>query len=266
MTPSRGCIIVPSFNSGIRYETTILTLLELQFPLYTVVDGSTDQSDLFLNSLHSPLLTVIRKPTNSGKGAAVFIGMQKALESNFTHALIVDADGQHPTQEIQRFFDLSTKNPQALILGKPLFGQEAPWIRRFGHTIANFWVHLETGGIKIHDSLFGFRLYPIRDSCQILASIKGGKGYDFETQLAVRLLWQGYDAINIEVPVRYFKHEEGGISHFRYWKDNLLLIRCHLSLLFEKFSSSKNRGNTFFHHTPCVKTQIQTGHKLERRG
>jgi hypothetical protein len=181
-------------------------------------------------------LTVIHKTLNEGKGAAVLEGFRKALHSGFTHALIVDADGQHPASSILNFFDAAQRNPRALILGSPIFGKEAPWIRRMGHSIANFWVHLETGGKKVHDSLFGFRVYPIHDASLVLDSIPGGRGYDFETQLAVRLIWKGYVTVNIPVPVRYFKPEEGGISHFRYLKDNLLLIRCHLSLLWEKLT------------------------------
>lgn len=240
MTSPRCCVIVPSYNSGTRFEKTVQELLSLTVPLFAIVDGSTDQSDLFLDSIHSPHLTVIRNQTNLGKGAAVLIGMQKALKLNFTHALVMDADGQHPANAVHPFFEFSLKNPQALILGKPLFGKEAPWIRRIGHSIANFWVHLETGGIKIHDSLFGFRIYPLKESCEILNSISTGKGYDLETQLAVRLIWKGFTAINVEVPVRYFDPQEGGISHFRYWKDNLLLIRCHLSLLTKILIKPKN--------------------------
>ncbi len=243
MTAPRCCVIVPSYNSGPRYEQTIQELLALNVPLYTVVDGSTDQSDRFLDSIQSPDLIVIREKINQGKGAAVFIGMQKALEGQFTHALIMDADGQHPVNVVLPFFELSQKNPEALILGKPLFGCEAPWLRRLGHAIANFWVHLETGGIKIQDSLFGFRLYPLHESCKILSSISTGKGYDLETQLAVRLVWAGFSTINVEVPVRYFEQKEGGISHFRYWKDNLLLIHCHLTLLREKIKIELSKGS-----------------------
>ncbi|MES2307548.1 MAG: glycosyltransferase family 2 protein [Verrucomicrobiota bacterium] len=231
----RCCVIIPSYNSGGALEKTLLSLLDLKVPIWVVIDGSNDGSDLFLQSTQSPFLTTIHRPQNGGKGAAVLEGLQSALQSGFTHALIMDADGQHPTDAVQEFFNLSSLHPTSLILGKPIFGKEAPWVRRMGHSIANFWVHLETGGKKIDDSLFGFRIYPIQDSCLVLKSIAHGKGYDFETQLAVRLIWRGYGSLNVPVPVRYFKSEEGGISHFRYFKDNLLLIGCHISLLWEKY-------------------------------
>lgn len=208
-----------------------MRFLNFKSPFWVVVDGSTDGSDLFLENRSHSSLQSIRLPRNKGKGEAVLQGMQEAHRKGFTHALVMDSDGQHPVDSVKPFFEYQKQQPRHLILGEPIFGKEAPWIRRWGHSIANFWVRLETQGHEIHDSLFGFRIYPLADSLEILQKTNRGRGYDFETELAVRLVWKGYTPHNVPVPVRYFSKDQGGVSHFRYLKDNLLLIRCHLRLL-----------------------------------
>lgn len=238
--PIQCCILIPSYNTGKILQKTILDLLRFEIPIWIIIDGSTDGSDLFLNHIQAPHLTVVRHSRNQGKGAAVVTGMKEALKNQFTHALVMDSDGQHPPEFILPFIKALEENPHALILGKPLFGKEAPKIRQWGHQIANYWVRLETAPHRIEDSLFGFRIYPLQDSLEILLRTNRGTGYDLETELAVRLVWEGYRPINIPVPVRYLKPTEGGISHFRYFRDNILLIRCHLRLLAEKIGNHKS--------------------------
>lgn len=62
--------------------------------------------------------------------------------------------------------------------------------------------------------------------------IRTARRFDFDTEVAVRLYWQGFRTMNIPVAVRYLTREEGGVSCFRYLPDNLLLVGTHTRLLF----------------------------------
>ena len=178
-------------------------------------------------------LRVLSLERNSGKGAAVLHALLAAGREGFTHALVLDADGQHSADDICRFMQASQQNPDAMILGVPQFAADAPASRRHGRLVGNWWANLETFWGGIEDSLFGFRVYPIEESVRILQGTRGARRFDFDTELAVRLFWAGVPPINLSTPVKYFKSTEGGTSHFHYFRDNLLLIRRHTLLVFE---------------------------------
>lgn len=226
-------LLIPSYNSGSRLQDTVRSALEHWRPVWVVIDGSNDESEKGLNELgrSSAEVRVIKLPQNQGKGAAVLEGLKQAMAQGFQFALVMDGDGQHSPDYIQRMMQLSRDNPEAMILGSPIFGPDAPKARRYGRLIGNWWANVETCWEGIGDSLFGFRIYPIAKSVEILKNIRGGRRFDFETQLAVRLVWAGVRPIRVPVPVRYFKRKEGGISHFQYVRDNLLLIRVHAWLV-----------------------------------
>ena len=232
---STHLVIIPSFNSGPKLMETVKEALAQWRPVWVVIDGSTDGSDSELAGLglSESDLRILRLPQNSGKGAAVLAGFAKAAEAGFRRALVMDADGQHPADKIEQFMSVAAANPDAMILGVPEFGPEAPLARKQGRRVGNWWTNLETlwGGVR--DSLFGFRVYPIPETLAIFQKHSTGRRYDFDTVAVVRLFWMGVRPINIQVPVRYFSPAEGGVSHFRLWRDNLLLITRHTRLVIE---------------------------------
>ena len=226
------CVIIPSYNSGSLLEPTLRAVLSSGTPVILVVDGSNDGSDKCADviQVETDTLTVLRLPANHGKGEAVLRGFRAATARGFTHALVFDADGQHASEDVLKILSLSRSHPEAMILGVPLFGPEAPALRVNGRKLGNWWTNVETLWGGIEDSLFGFRVYPIQASIQVLESIRGGRRFDFETQLAVRLYWQGVPAIGFPSPVIYLKKGVGGVSHFHYVRDNLLLVWTHALL------------------------------------
>jgi glycosyltransferase involved in cell wall biosynthesis len=226
-------VLMPSYNTGPRLLDTVRGALAHWSPVWVILDGCTDGSAAALAREFAghPALRVLPLPANRGKGAAVLAGLHAARAAGFQSALVMDADGQHPADHIVRFMEISARHPKAMILGEPIFGPEAPAARVQGRRVGNWWTNLETLWGGIHDSLFGFRIYPIAESVEILDRIRGGRRYDFDTQLAVRLYWRGVRPINVPVPVRYFARGEGGVSHFHYVRDNWLLIRAHAGLL-----------------------------------
>jgi glycosyltransferase involved in cell wall biosynthesis len=236
MTPSKThLVIVPSYNAGTKLLETVKQALTCWQPVWVVLDGSTDGSAVALAEISGleKNLRVLSLERNSGKGAAVLHAFLAADHAGFTHALVLDADGQHSTADISRFMHTSQKNPETMILGVPQFAADAPASRQYGRLVGNWWANLETFWGGIEDSLFGFRVYPIAESVRILQNIHGARRFDFDTELAVRLFWAGVPPINLSTPVQYFKPAEGGRSHFHYLRDNWLLTRRHTLLVLE---------------------------------
>jgi hypothetical protein len=147
--------------------------------------------------------------------------------------MTMDADGQHPTDKILEFMAASQSNPDALILGLPIFDASAPRVRVHGRKLSNLCTDLETLGAGIGDSLYGFRVYPIEPLRDIMERQPWMRRFDFDAEAAVRLCWRGIRPINLAAPVRYFRPEEGGVSHFNYLRDNVLLTWMHFRLIVE---------------------------------
>jgi glycosyltransferase involved in cell wall biosynthesis len=195
--------------------------------VWLVVDGSTDGSADELPE--APGFRVIRRTRNGGKGAAVLEGLRKAVRAGFTHVLVMDADGQHPAVEILHFMALAEAEPEAMILGVPRFEANAPRIRVWGRKISNVIVR-GLAGARIEDALFGFRVYPAAALLRVMEASPFMRGYDFDAEAVVRLAWAGVPVVNQPAPVRYFSKHEGGVSHFRYGRDNVRLARMYARL------------------------------------
>ena len=225
-------VLIPSYNPGGKVFETVRAARREWAPVWVVVDGSTDGTGAALAAMaeDDPGLEVLLLPSNCGKGTAVRTGLEQALRRGFPHALVMDSDGQHPAQLIGRFMQASREAPQAMILGEPLFDASAPAVRVKGRRISNWWANLETLWAGIHDSLFGFRVYPIGPLLEVMRSSLGMRRFDFDVEAAVRLSWRGVPARNLPAPVRYFSRAEGGVSHFNYARDNALLTWMHARL------------------------------------
>jgi glycosyltransferase involved in cell wall biosynthesis len=225
-------VLIPSYNTGAKLFETIADALRHWQSVWVVIDGSTDGTGeaLARSARQEQRLRVIQRSRNGGKGAAVLDGLRAASAQGFTHVLIMDADGQHPAASIPEFMRLSSDHPQAMILGSPVFDATAPRIRIMGRKLSNALARLETLR-GIGDSLFGFRVYPLMALMKIMETTDGMRRFDFDPEAVVRLSWQGVTAVNQPALVRYFRAEEGGVSHFRYGRDNVVLAAMHARLI-----------------------------------
>ncbi len=229
---STHLVLIPSYNPGPKVYATVRGALEQWTPVWVVVDGSTDRSAAKLSAMAEaePGLRVFILPKNGGKGAAVLFGLREARTLGFTHALTMDSDGQHPAERIRAFMEASIAAPHAMVLGCPEFDASAPGIRVKGRRISNWWANLETLWAGVGDSLYGFRVYPIDALVAVMRRQRWMRRFDFDVEAAVRLCWRGVRPINLAAPVRYFRPEEGGVSHFNYLRDNALLTWMHFRL------------------------------------
>jgi glycosyltransferase involved in cell wall biosynthesis len=225
-------VLIPSYNPGPKLEETLRAARERWSPVWVVVDGSTDGSAALLTAmaLRDPYLKVLLLPVNSGKGAAVEAGLIAAHAAGYTHALTLDSDGQHPVALIPDFMAASARNPAAMVLGDPVFDASAPRIRVLGRRLSNWWTRASTLKSGIPDSLFGMRVYPVAELLAVLRSSRWMRRFDFDAEAVIRLSWRGVPVVAVPAPVRYFRPEEGGVSHFNYWRDNVLLTWMHIRL------------------------------------
>ena len=212
-------LLIPSYNTGPKvYETVRAARTQWQ-PVWVVTDGSTDATPEGLRAMAAadPGLNLIELPVNAGKGAAVLHGLEAA----------------HPAELIPAFMQASMRHPETMVLGRPVFDASAPLLRVRGRRISNGWTNLETLGAGIDDSLYGFRVYPIDPLIAVMRRQKWMRRFDFDTEAVVRLAWRGIKPVNLAAPVKYLSAAEGGVSHFRYGRDNLLLTWMHARLMLE---------------------------------
>ena len=235
MNPSSAThlVLIPSYDTGPVLRPTVEAALAAWRPVWVVIDGSTDGSERPLLELtrREPGLRILVSPENEGKGAAVLRGATAAAAAGFTHALLMDSDGQHPAESIRSFMTASAADPAAMILGRPVFGPEAPRVRRWGRQLSVGLAALEVFGPGIADPLFGFRLYPLAPLLEVFRATRGGRRFDFDHETAVRMFWRGVRPRNLAAPCRYLPSSAGGVSHFRYGRDNVRLVGMHVRLL-----------------------------------
>jgi len=227
-------VLIPSYNPGPKVFSTVRAALDHWAPVWVVVDGSTDHTEHALAEMAAaePAMKIWVLPQNRGKGAAVLFGLREAQALGFTHVLTMDSDGQHPAECIREFMHASLAAPDSMVLGAPIFDASAPGLRVKGRKISNWWTNLETLWAGIHDSLFGFRVYPIGPLISVMLRQPWMRRFDFDVEAVVRLSWRGVRPVNLPAPVRYFKAEDGGVSHFKYGRDNTLLTWMHFRLFF----------------------------------
>jgi glycosyltransferase involved in cell wall biosynthesis len=228
MNPFRACALLPTYDNPCTLAQVVEQVRVYLPDVLVVDDGSAQPGREAAEALgHGRLARVHRRERNGGKGAAVKDGFRLAQELGFTHALQIDADGQHDPAAIPDLLQASRERPEALVLAYPVFDDSAPGLRRRGRLISRFWTDIETGGRFIRDPLCGLRVYPIESA--IRAGARGDR-MDFDTEIAVRMVWLGCPIVNLPVHVRYLTPEQGGVSHFRMVHDNLLIGWAHTRL------------------------------------
>lgn len=228
MSEIRLCVIVPTYDNSETIRPVVEEIRRFLPDVFVVDDGSAASCEVACRSLeHDGLARVIRLPKNRGKGFAVRRGLEEARAAGFTHAFQIDADGQHDLGEIPNFVSTAQESPASAIFGSPIYDDSAPSIRRFGREITRFWVDLEVGRGVVGDAMVGFRIYPIAET---LALPLRANRMSFDVEVAVLLAWAGVPIVNRPVRIRYLSADEGGLSHFRPFQDNLRLSWLHSRL------------------------------------
>ncbi len=223
----RPIIVVPFYNHFEQFLSFYPLVKREGIPMIIINDGSDCEQSRKISKLcrlHG--FFYIENDENRGKGYSVISALNWAFNSGFSHALQIDADGQHCADDIDIFIKISQENPEAIICGNPVYDVSVPKSRLKGREITKFWVKLETCDVDIGDSLCGFRVYPLPRIKPFLSSLKFMR-MGFDTESIVKFVWSGIKVINVPTKVTYPKD---GLSHFRIIYDNLFLILLHTYL------------------------------------
>lgn len=228
-TSFRPALLVPHYDHLEQFERFLPKLMATEVPLLVVDDGSPAEQRERLSALAASAgFELLERPENRGKGDALLAGFAWADRLGYTHALQMDADGQHDTGDVARFLDCARERPRTLVCGAPVFGKDAPWVRVWGRKLTDFVVALETWSFGVRDALCGFRVYPLAGTLEIIARDRPGERMDFDADMLVLARWHGMDLHFLDTKVAY---PEQGRSHFRYVRDNLRMVGLHVRLL-----------------------------------
>ncbi|MBU6420836.1 MAG: glycosyltransferase family 2 protein [Gammaproteobacteria bacterium] len=225
----KACAVIPVFNHHTSLEAIVVALLANRLPVILVDDGSDAKTKQVLADLaaRNPQVECLTLARNRGKGVAAMTGMVRAGERGFTHALHVDADGQHNLADIPALLALARQNPQQLISGLPRYDASVPRVRYYGRYLTHALVWLHSLSFTLRDSMCGFRVYPVAPSLALAAQVRIGARMDFDTDIMTRLYWAGTESLFLPTRVRY---PADGLSHFRMLRDNLRMAWLHLRL------------------------------------
>ena len=228
MTP-RPCAVIPVYNHHRHLGEVVAALRAQALPVLLVDDGSESVTARTIDALATQDgVECLRLEHNRGKGAAVLAGIAHVAAQGFTHALQVDADGQHDLADAPRLLDLAARHPHHLVSGTPRYDDSVPAVRFYGRYLTHALVWLETLSLSLVDSMCGFRVYPATETLALMQRSRIGARMDFDTDIMVRLYRAGVESVFLPTRVHY---PQDGVSHFRMLRDNLRMTWLHVRLL-----------------------------------
>ncbi|MGH8355113.1 MAG: glycosyltransferase family 2 protein [Pseudomonas sp.] len=222
------CAVIPVYNHEYALPAVVAALRATGLPCVLVDDASSLACAALMERLaEQESVHLLRLATNQGKGGAVMAGLREASRLGFSHALQVDADGQHDLDDLGTFLEQARRAPEALICGYPQYDASVPKGRLYGRYLTHVWVWINSLSLRIPDSMCGFRVYPLAPTLALLDSVRLGRRMDFDSEILVRLAWRNQPMHWLPIRVHY---PADGVSHFRLWQDNALISAMHAKL------------------------------------
>ena len=225
------CLVVPHYDHVAQFRRLLPSLLDTGLPIVIVDDASPGDAAAELETLlenGGGEFTLVRHEENLGKGGAVTTGLRKAHALGYTHALQIDADGQHDVTYCDELRALSERYPDAIVCGEPVFDESISKLRYYGRYLTHVLIWLETLSTEIRDAMCGFRVYPAGPVVALIDRKAPGRRMAFDPELLVRASWAG-------IPIRYtpvrVRYPEDGASHFHYLRDNAIISWMHTRLI-----------------------------------
>ena len=227
-TAFRPVAVIPVYNHGEAVGAVVANVRSHGLRCILVDDGSSADCAAVLDALaQAPDVTLVRLALNQGKGGAMMAGLRAAADAGHSHALQIDADGQHDARDIPRFLASADAQPDAVICGTPVYDESVPKARLIGRYATHIWVWINSLSLKIRDSMCGFRVYPLAPVVRLIDEARLGRRMDFDPEVLVRLHWRGMKIVSLPTRVTY---PQDGLSHFRLGLDNWLITKMHARL------------------------------------
>ncbi|MDR3439084.1 glycosyltransferase [Telmatospirillum sp.] len=224
------CAIVPTYRHWQALPRIVAGLRAAGLAVYIIDDGNDEPAAAAIAALDDPqnAVAVHRLAVNQGKGTAVIEGFRLAWNAGYSHAVQIDADGQHDLAALPALLELAKRHQQALITGQPRYDASIPVGRKIGRWVTHVWVWIETLSLQITDSMCGFRVYPLAAVQTLLDQEDVGRRMEFDTEIMVRLFWRGTSVAHVPVDVVY---PADNTSNFDLWRDNLRISWMHTRLV-----------------------------------
>lgn len=231
MTAFNPCLLIPVYNHEGPLPAIVQRLASCGLPCLLVDDGSRDSCATVIKHLAEQYSWVqsVRHEVNRGKGGAVKTGLLWAQAQGYSHAVQIDADGQHDLNDLNKFLEAARQTPEACVIGRPVFDESIPKIRFYARYLTHAWVYINTLSLQIPDAMCGYRVYPVEACAKLIQSTQLEERMAFDVEILVRLYWQGVAMVSIPTRVGY---PEDGVSHFRGLEDNLRISLTHARLFF----------------------------------
>lgn len=230
-TAFNPCLLIPVYNHEKPLPGIVKRLLPYGLPCVLVDDGSKASCATVIKQLAEeyPWVQSVRHDINRGKGGAVKTGIAWAKDKGYSHAVQIDADGQHDLNDLDRFLETAQRNPEATIIGRPVFDESIPKLRFYARYLTHVWVYINTLSLQIADAMCGYRVYPVQACARLIQNSDLEERMAFDVEILVRLYWQGVAMVSIPTRVGY---PQDGVSHFRGLEDNLRISLTHARLFF----------------------------------
>jgi glycosyltransferase involved in cell wall biosynthesis len=212
-TVDRVCVVIPAYEEA----TTIAGLvrdcvgLDAGFHVIVVDDGCRDATARIASEAGA---TVLRHPTNRGKGASLLDGMAAALAAGASHIVTLDGDGQHRPQDVPRLLACAARWPRHIVIGsRRASSHDAPRARARANRIADFWISWSARH-PIDDSQSGFRVYPATLARAFDTRRIREQGFACESELLIEAARLGFQTVAVDIPTIYGAAQQRP-SHFR---------------------------------------------------
>lgn len=226
------CVVIPVFDHAATVADVVQGAARHLGTVIVVrggrLDGSGDTATAVAPELPDGCtLEILRLPANEGKGAAILAGLRRAAKLGFSHAVVLDADGQYRPSDVPRLLAASSADSRAIVVGaRKLGGEGIPRVSHVGRWVSNFWT-LRTTGFELPDAQCGSRVYPV---AEVLALPLHCQRYDFEVEVLVRGAWAGLTLVSAPINVWYPPRAEK-VSHAR-----ALVNKLRISLTYTRLA------------------------------
>jgi hypothetical protein len=253
----RPVVIIPTYNNAGTLPEVLTAIDSLELPIIVVNDGSADATSVSLAQWHSrrrddSTRYPITHEINRGKAAALLTGFAAARARNFTHAITIDADGQHDPADIPALLDAARQHPTALIIGcRDDTADDYPFLSRFGRAFSDLMLRFECGQ-WIEDSQSGFRVYPLTLLDRIHTR---SSNYAMETEVIALAAWAGAPILHRPIRCQYvFSNGERCVSHYRVGRETWQALRLHVHLLVRRVFRQPSRLMEVSSRPPAAQT------------
>lgn len=217
-------IVIPAFNEEKRLGKLlkrISSIVSLKDVL-VVDDGSLDNTAIIAKRAGSRVLS---QKTNQGKGIALRVGFDFAIQKGYDAVITMDADGQHDPGEIPKFLKNFKKSGGDLIIGtREQNLSEMPFMRFLVNKTTSLVTSI-LAGIRVHDSQSGYRF--IKKPLIKKIDLKTGR-FQMETELIVKAARANFSIGEVPIKTIYFEKFK---SHINPFVDTLRFIRLALRML-----------------------------------